>query len=94
MLEQVRLYICTPTMAVTIQSYQRLEEEVLQLPRVDRSQLAIRLLESLDEDDHELTPEWREELQRRSSNIDAGKARLIPSENLWCEINQRFGTTL
>ena len=81
-------------MAATTQSYQRLEEEVLHLPRVDRTQLASRLLESLDEDEHELSPEWREELQRRIENIDAGKAKLIPAEDLWKEINQRFGTTV
>jgi putative addiction module component (TIGR02574 family) len=80
-------------MAGTIQSYQHLEEEVLHLPRVDRSKLASRLLESLDEDEHELSPEWREELQRRVSDIDAGNAILIPAEALWKEANQRFGTT-
>ncbi|MCX6878081.1 MAG: addiction module protein [Verrucomicrobia bacterium] len=79
-------------MAVTPQTYQRLEEEVLHLPRVDRSQLACRLLESPDEDEHELTPEWCEELQRRASAIDAGKAILMPSAALWNEINQHLGT--
>jgi len=78
-------------MAVTTQSYQRLEEEVLHLPRVDRSQLASRLLESLDEDEHELSPEWRNELQRRIEKIDAGTAKLIPAEDLWKEAKQRFG---
>lgn len=80
-------------MAATTQSYQRLEEEVLHLPRVDRSQLASRLLESLDEDEHELSPEWRDELQRRVDNIDADKAKLIPAEDLWKVVNQRFNTT-
>jgi putative addiction module component (TIGR02574 family) len=80
-------------MAVTTLSYQRLEDEVLHLPRIDRSQLASRLLESLEEDEHELSPEWREELQRRVASIDAGKAKLIPAEDLWKEIGQRFGST-
>ena len=91
--EGSRSFIYVPLMAVTTQSYQRLEEEVLHLPRVDRSQLASRLLESLDEDDHELSPEWRDELQRRIENIDAGNAKLIPAEDLWKEARQRFGTT-
>ena len=81
-------------MAVSTPSYQRLEEEVLHLPRMDRSQLASRLLESLDQDEHELSPEWREELQRRVGNIEAGKTKLVPAQDLWNEINQRFGTTL
>lgn len=79
-------------MADTVQSYQHLEEKVLHLSRVDRSKLASRLLESLDDDDSELSPEWREELQRRVSNIDSGKTKLIPAEDLWKEVNQRFGT--
>lgn len=80
-------------MSVTTVSYRRLEDEVLHLPRTDRSQLASRLLESLEEDEHELSPEWREELQRRVASIDAGKAKLIGAEDLWKEIGQRFGAT-
>jgi putative addiction module component (TIGR02574 family) len=81
-----------PAMAVSILSYDRLEEEVLHLPRGDRSKLVSRLLESLDEEAFELGPEWREELQRRVSHIDTGKAKLIPAEDLWKEVNQSFGT--
>lgn len=80
-------------MADTIQSYQRLEDEVLHLPRMVRTQLASRLLESLEEDEHELSPEWREELQRRVASIEAGETKLIPAEDLWKEIGQRFGAT-
>lgn len=80
-------------MADTIQSYQRLEDEVLHLPRMVRSQLASRLLESLEEDEHELSPEWREELQQRVAGIEAGETKLIPAEDLWKEIGQRFGST-
>ena len=80
-------------MSETTLSYQRLEEEVLHLPRSDRSLLASRLLESLEEDAHELSPEWREELQRRVADIDAGKAKPVPAEGLWKEIGQRFGST-
>ena len=79
-------------MAVTTQSYQCLEDEALHLPRVDRSRLANRLLESLDEDEPELSPEWRQELQRRVANIDAGMATLTPADDLWKEVSQRFGT--
>ncbi len=80
-------------MAVSTPSYHRLEEEALHLPRGDRSQLASRLLESLEQDEHELSCEWSEELQRRVGNIDAGKAKLIPAQDLWNEVNLRFGTT-
>lgn len=79
-------------MAAITDSYERLEDIILQLPRMDRSKLATRILESLDEDDTEPSPEWREELQRRVNDIDAGRAKLIPSEEVWEEANLRFGT--
>jgi putative addiction module component (TIGR02574 family) len=81
-------------MVGTTRSYQRLEDEALHLPHTDRSQLASRLLESLEEEEHQLSPEWQEELQRRVANIDTGEAKLIPAEDLWREIGQRFGSTL
>jgi len=87
-----RIGYCHP-MTVTTLSYERLEEDVLRLPRGDRSKLANRLLESLDDDEFQLSPEWRDELQRRIGEIDAGKANLIPAEDLWKEVNQRFDTT-
>lgn len=93
MLERPRSFIYAHTVDTTTQSYQRLEEEALHLPRANRSRLASRILESLDEDEHELNSEWRDELQRRIENIDAGKAKLIPAADLWVEINQRFGPT-
>ena len=81
-------------MAEVAHSYERLEDEVLHLPRTDRSELATRLLESLEEDDFEVSPAWKEELQRRVEDLDAGRAGLIRSDDLWKEINQRFGTSL
>jgi putative addiction module component (TIGR02574 family) len=69
-------------------------EEVLHLPRTDRSYIASRLIESLDDDDFKLSPEWAEELDRRVKSIDDGTAKMISSEDLWKEVNQRFGTNL
>lgn len=73
-------------------SYEQLEDGVLHLPREDRSKLASRLLESLEEDDFELSPEWAEELDRRVKEMDNGTAGMVSSEDFWKEINQRFGT--
>ena len=73
-------------------SYEQLEDGVLHLPREDRSKLASRLLESLEEDDFELSPEWAEELDRRVKEMNNGTAGMISSEDFWKEINQRFGT--
>lgn len=74
-------------------SYELLEIGALHLPREDRSKLASRLLVSLEDDDFELSPEWAEELDRRVNEMDEGRAETIPSEELWKQINQRFGTS-
>lgn len=73
-------------------SYAHLEDEVLHLSREDRSRLASKLLQSLEEDEVELSPEWRQELQRRVEEVDKGKANLIPAKEVWDGINRRFGT--
>jgi putative addiction module component (TIGR02574 family) len=73
-------------------SYELLENGALHLPREDRSKLAGRLLESLEDEDVELSPEWAEELDRRVKEMDEGTAKMISSEEAWKEINQRFGT--
>jgi putative addiction module component (TIGR02574 family) len=70
-------------------SYAHLEEEALQLPLEERSRLASRLLESLD-DGFELSPEWREELQRRVKQIDEGTVRMIPGEEVSANIRARL----
>lgn len=82
--------IYPPLMAVTA-SYAHLEDEVLHLPLEDRSRLANRLLESLDEEDgFELAPEWSEELQRRVKEIDEGKARMIPHPDVLAKVTARL----
>ena len=79
-----------PCMAVSA-SYTHLEEEVLHLPLEERSRLASRLLESLDEDDgFELSPDWSEELQRRVKEIDDGTAKVIPHTEVLASVRARL----
>ena len=77
-------------MAATGHAYEILEDKVLHLPWEDRSKLASRLLESLDEDDAELSPEWRSELQRRVRDIDEGRTKLIPHDVVIAKVNARL----
>jgi len=84
--------IYSPLMAVSA-SYAHLEDEVLHLPLEDRSRLASRLLESLEEDDgFKPSPEWSDELQRRVKELDEGTVKTIPSRAVWDDINRRFGS--
>lgn len=60
-------------------------ETALHLPHAERALLAERLLESLDNDDADfaLSPEWQVEIARRLADIESGKAKLIPAEEVF-----------
>jgi putative addiction module component (TIGR02574 family) len=61
--------------------------EALNLSREDREELAIMLIESLDEDaGDDAEREWDEEISRRIREIDEGRAELIP----WSEARRRI----
>ena len=58
--------------------------EALELPSTLRAMVAERLIESLDLDESmELSPEWREEINRRCREIDEGTAHLIPAATVF-----------
>ena len=54
-------------------------EDALHLPEVDRSYLASKLIESLDEDDG-LSPEQMAEARRRAAALDAGETFTVSHE--------------
>jgi putative addiction module component (TIGR02574 family) len=69
-----------------------IEKQALQLPLKERSELAHRLIVSLD-DESEDSPEaialaWDEEIARRVAEIDAGTAKLVPHEEVLTEIDE------
>jgi putative addiction module component (TIGR02574 family) len=63
-----------PTTAEVIQS-------ALTLPRADRSYIANKLIESL-EDELPLSSEWQAEIGRRYARWQAGETQSIPSEEV------------
>lgn len=57
------------------------KKQALRLRQSARAYLAEVLIESLDEeDDYEFTEEQMAEVRRRSAEIDAGRATMIPGE--------------
>jgi len=66
-------------------SYEQVKDDALHLPIEDRSRLASRLLESLDDDD-DVSPEWKDELDRRLQEIDEGKAVMIPHAEVMASV--------
>jgi hypothetical protein len=60
---------------------QKIVNEALLLPVPLRAYVAEKLKESLDAIDAEdLSPEWKEEVQRRCKEIDNGSDRLISTD--------------
>lgn len=75
-----------------------IEKQALQLPLKERSELAHRLIVSLD-DEPEESPEaiaqaWDEEIARRVAEIDAGTAKLVPHEEVLAEIDELLRKTV
>jgi putative addiction module component (TIGR02574 family) len=66
-------------------------QKALALPEADRAALAGSLLESLDQvvdADAELA--WKNEIARRISDLDSGKAKTVP----WEELRSRLAARL
>jgi putative addiction module component (TIGR02574 family) len=57
------------------------------LPKAEREEVAEMLLDSVY-DDEPLTPEWVAEIDRRMKEIDEGRARLIPAEEVFAEVRE------
>src|SRR3990167_6124576 len=69
---------------------EKIEQELLALPRKERADIALRLIRSLDEGvEEDVDAYWKEELVRRSQEIDSGKAKLIPAEEVINRIRRR-----
>ncbi len=68
-------------MVTTAISYEKVKEDALHLPHEDRSRLASRLLESLDDDD-DVSPEWQDEIRRRVKEMKDGTAIMIPHDEV------------
>ena len=70
-------------------SYEQLENEVLNLPREDRSKLASRLLVSL-EDDETFTTQELQIFKRRSSEIREATFKSLTLEELQSDVAARL----
>lgn len=74
---------------------EKLEEQALQLPPAERGQLIHRLIVSLDGEPED-TPEaialaWDEEIARRVADMDAGRTRWIPADEVMARLREKIG---
>lgn len=85
-----------PTLPAPL-TLEQLAAAALALPEKDRASLVEQLLQTLPPDDpdeglddaplswDELSPEWREELQRRIDDLESGRVQGIPWEEVKAE---------
>ncbi len=70
----------------------KIYEQALDLPTDDRMVLIDKLLHSANLPTQlEIDKLWAEEVERRSKDIESGKAKLIPGEEVFRKIRKRFG---
>jgi len=70
----------------------RVIEEALSLPADVRISLVEKLLTSLNLPvDEEIDRLWAEEAERRVSQIEEGKAKLVPGEEVFAKIRAKHG---
>jgi len=69
---------------------QQLLRSALALPESDRAEIAASLIHSLDtESDEDVDAAWAAEIQQRIESIDSGEAKLIPWDDVMCEMRDR-----
>ncbi len=69
-----------------------LKEKAFRLSEVERAELALSLIESLDGPPDEGADEaWRVEIERRIGQIERGEVELIPGEEVFARLRRRLG---
>ena len=81
-------------MHVKESSVTRIQEHVLAaglaLPPEARAEVAEQLLQSLENGDHaEIDAEWVAEIERRIDDLDSGRMKTIPGEDVFARIFSR-----
>ncbi|MCC6987682.1 MAG: addiction module protein [Acidobacteria bacterium] len=65
--------------------------EALRLSRAQRARVAEELLSSLEEADDAVAEAWAKELERRSSDMAAGRVAVVPWSTARAEILRELG---
>jgi putative addiction module component (TIGR02574 family) len=73
-------------------SVDQLKEQLLALPIHDRADLASFLLATLDENSEDpavVDAAWKEEIQRRTEEMDSGKVQTVPAEEVFAALRKK-----
>jgi putative addiction module component (TIGR02574 family) len=69
-----------------------LKKKASQLSEVERADLALSLIESLDgPGDPDVEAAWRVEIERRIGDIDRGAVQLVPGDEVFAKLRRRIG---
>ena len=70
----------------------KLQEKASRLSEVERAELVLSRIESLDGPPEEGADEaWRAEVERRIGQIERGEVELIPGEEVFARLRRRLG---
>lgn len=69
-------------------AFEVLMDGALRLPAEERSRLASRLIESLDDEADDLSAEWQQEIEQRISAAESGQTPRIPHEEVMAGVRQ------
>jgi putative addiction module component (TIGR02574 family) len=68
-----------------------IEQKATELAPEERARLALSLIESLENSDEgDIEELWRIEAERRWAEIETGKARLVPGDEVFAKIRTRL----
>ena len=69
-----------------------LEQKATELSPEERSRFALFLIQSLETAaEGDVEEAWRIEAERRLAEIESGKARLVPGDEVFANIRRRLG---
>ena len=69
-----------------------LKEKATQLSEIERAELALALIASLDGPaDQDVEETWRIEVERRIGEIERGEVQLIPGDEVFARLRRRLG---
>jgi putative addiction module component (TIGR02574 family) len=71
-------------------SYETVLNDALHLPLEDRSRMATRLIESIDDENFEPSAGWKAEFERRIESIKEGTANLITHDEAMASVRQKL----
>jgi len=74
-----------------IQEAAKLVSIVEVLPIEMKTEIVERILDSMDKTDPRLEATWIAEIERRIENVRTGKSKMIPGEEVFAKIEERFG---